>query len=278
MSELGEVQGKTFLITGGASGLGAGYVESFLKDGAKSVAILDINEQAGKPLVEKLNKVYPGKVIFIKCDVSNEENVTQAFNEVVDKFKTVDVLINNAGIMNDSSNIWRKATEVNVLGLVSLTLKGIKHMNKEEGGKGGTIINVSSIAGFMKNFNFLPIYAGSKAAVLHFTHNIAPTLTEDSGMRVMTICYGATDTPLLHNMDKIAYDQKFGEIILNSRSEHYIQKAESAINGLVDTFKQGSHKSVWLVTDDKPVQDITQIINNAYEMVQKAIYPSMPFN
>ncbi|KAL0870993.1 hypothetical protein ABMA27_004810 [Loxostege sticticalis] len=276
MSEFGKVEGKTFLITGGASGLGAGYVESFLKDGAKSVAILDISEQAGKPLVEKLNKVYPGKVIFIKCDVSNEENVTQAFNEVVDKFKTVDVLINNAGIMNDSPNIWRKATEVNVLGLVSLTLKGIKHMNKEEGGKGGTIINVSSIAGFMKN-PCLPIYAGAKAAVLQFTHSIATGLTEDTGVRVMTMCFGATDTPLLHNMDKLPYDQKFGKLLLDILNDHTVQNADSAIKGVVETFKQGSHKSVWLATDDKPVQDITQLINNAYEMLQKAIYPSMPF-
>ncbi|KAL0870991.1 hypothetical protein ABMA27_004808 [Loxostege sticticalis] len=277
MSGFGKVEGKTFLITGGASGLGAGYVESFLKDGAKSVAILDISEQAGKALVEKLNKVYPGKVIFIKWDVSNEENLIRAFNEVVEKFKTVDVLINNAGIMNDSSHIWRKASEVNYLGLVSLTLKGIKHMNKEEGGKGGTIINVASVAAFMKN-PFLPIYAGAKAAVLQFTHSIASGLTEDTGVRVMTMCFGATDTPLLHNLDKLVYDQKFGKVLLDLVDDDYIiQKAESAIKGVVDTFKQGYNKSVWLVADDKPVQDITQLINNAYEKIQKAIYPSMPF-
>ncbi|KAL0821565.1 hypothetical protein ABMA28_005017 [Loxostege sticticalis] len=252
MSGVGKVEGKTFLITGGASGLGAGYVESFLKDGAKSVAILDISEQAGKALVEKLNKVYPGKVIFIKYDVGNEENLIQAF-------------INNAGIMNDSSNIWRKATEVNY------------HTNKEEGGKGGTIINVASVAAFMKN-PFLPIYAGAKAAVLQFTHSIASGLTEDTGVRVMTMCFGATDTPLLHNLDKLVYDQKFGKVLLDLVDDDYIiQKAESAIKGVVDTFKQGYNKSVWLVADDKPVQDITQLINNAYEMIQKAIYPSMPF-
>lgn len=79
----------------------------------QSVAILDINEEAGKSHADKLNKVYPGKVVFIKCDISSEEELTEAFNEVVNRFKTVDVLINNAGVLNDSPQTWRKASCVN---------------------------------------------------------------------------------------------------------------------------------------------------------------------
>lgn len=81
------------------------------------MAILDVAEETGKATVEKLNKSYPGQAIFVKCNVASEESITEAFNEVVDKFKTVDVVINNAGIMNDSPSIWRTATDVNYVSI-----------------------------------------------------------------------------------------------------------------------------------------------------------------
>lgn len=75
--------------------------------------MLDIAEDKGKALAAKLNETYPGKVEFMKCDVSKEDSVTAAFNAVVSKVKKMDIIINNAGIMNDSENIWRTACDVN---------------------------------------------------------------------------------------------------------------------------------------------------------------------
>ncbi|KAL0870994.1 hypothetical protein ABMA27_004811 [Loxostege sticticalis] len=275
MSELGKVEGKTFLITGGASGLGAGYVESFLKDGAKAVAVLDIAEEVGKAFVEKLNEVYPGRVTFIKCDCSNEESLTQAFNAVVAMFKTVDVVINNAGVMNDNPNIWRKASDVNYQGMVSLTLKSLKHMSKDEGGKGGTIINVSSTLGFLK-FPYLPVYAGCKAGILHFSHSIAmDPFHQRTGVRIMVMCFGATDTPLLHNFEKRSYDEKCSKEMAGTTGPTNMQKAESAVKGVVEAFKKGSNGTIWLVTDDQPAQDITSVIDDAYDRIQKTLYPTL---
>ncbi|XP_063829206.1 15-hydroxyprostaglandin dehydrogenase [NAD(+)]-like [Ostrinia nubilalis] len=270
MTEFSVVEGKTFLITGGASGLGAGYVELFLQEGAKSVAILDISEQTGKLFTDKLNKAYPGKVIFLKCDVSNEESLTEAFNVVVDKFGTVDVVINNAGVMNDSPNIWRKASDVNYQGMVSLTLKALKHMSKEEGGKGGTIINVSSALGFTR-FPFLPIYSGCKAGILHFSYSIAMDPFHDqTGVRIIIMCYGGTDTPLLHNMDKLSYNEKRGEEMNSTIDPETIQRPESAIKGLVEAFKRGSNGTIWFSAANRPVEDITPVISKAYEMIENA--------
>ncbi|KAL0869468.1 hypothetical protein ABMA27_005753 [Loxostege sticticalis] len=276
MSVLHQVEGKTFLITGGASGLGKGYVEAFLQEGAKSVAILDINEEAGKSHADKLNKVYPGKVVFIKCDISSEEELTEAFNEVVNRFKTVDVLINNAGVLNDSPQTWRKASCVNFNGMVSLTFKGLKHMSKDEGGQGGTIINVSSQTAFLR-LPSIPAYAGAKAGILHFTYCISDGIGEETGVRVMTICFGATDTPLLENAMQKGYDPKKTNGISAELMPHMhvfdLQKAESGVKGVVDAFKQGSNGTVWHSSHDKPVQDITSTIAKSYEWLRNELYP-----
>ncbi|KAF9812644.1 hypothetical protein SFRURICE_018074 [Spodoptera frugiperda] len=156
-----DANNKTFLITGGASGLGAA-----------NVAILDIAENLGKAKAESLNKTYGNKVIFVKCDVSKEEDIVSAWDSVLAQFKQIDVIVNNAGIMVDAPNVWRTASDVNWQGLVSFTLKGISHMKKDEGGAGGTIMNIASTVAFMKLGAF-PIYSGSKMAVLHFSQCIA---------------------------------------------------------------------------------------------------------
>ncbi|KPJ17681.1 15-hydroxyprostaglandin dehydrogenase [NAD+] [Papilio machaon] len=167
-----EPKNKNILITGAASGLGAAYAEALLKEGAKNIAVLDIDVKTGENFVSKLNETYNNKAIFIKCDVSKEEDIKNSFNIVLNKFKRIDLLINNAGIMSDTDSMWRLACDVNWQGLVSFTMKAVKHMRKDEGGDGGTIVNISSTAGICK-LNFLPIYCGSKGAVLHFSQSLA---------------------------------------------------------------------------------------------------------
>lgn len=78
----------------------------------QTVAILDIRED-GEATAKRLNNAYPGKVLFIKGDVSNEEVATAAFEQAVSEFKQVDVIINNARIMSDAPQDWRKASDIN---------------------------------------------------------------------------------------------------------------------------------------------------------------------
>ncbi|KAJ8718410.1 hypothetical protein PYW08_002647 [Mythimna loreyi] len=256
---------KTFLITGGASGMGAGFAESFLRHGAKNVAILDIAEELGKATAERLNKAHGDKALFIKCDVSKEEDITSAFDSVLAQFKQIDVIINNAGVMMDAPDMWRTATDVNYQGLVSFTLKGVQHMRKDEGGAGGTIINISSIAALTR-VSFLPIYKGSKLAVLHFSQCLAlDPFYEDTGIRVLTMCFGATDTAILQNLETRTYHPKQAKILVKAVATNYIcQKVESAVIALVEMFKIGAPGSIWLSVDNKPVREITLAIDRAF--------------
>ncbi|XP_063894860.1 15-hydroxyprostaglandin dehydrogenase [NAD(+)]-like [Helicoverpa armigera] len=265
---------KTFLITGGASGLGAEYAQAFLEHGAKKVAILDIAVEVGKATAERLNKSHPDKAVFISCDVSKEEDIADAFAAALAQLKQIDVIINNAGIMVDAPNMWRTACDVNWQGLISFTLKGIKHMRKDEGGAGGTIINISSVAAISKN-PALPIYFGSKMAVLHFGQCIAMgSFFDDTGVRVLTMCPGATDTPLLHNLEQRAYDPKLGKGLADifELEETICQKTQSAVTAVLHMYKVGAPATTWLTMDDKPARDITATIDSAFDSFEKALF------
>ncbi|KAJ8714493.1 hypothetical protein PYW07_002718 [Mythimna separata] len=261
-----DAKDKTFLITGGASGLGAEYAEIFLKYGAKNVAILDIAEELGAATAERLNTAHGNKAVFIKCDVSKEEDITRAFDAVLAHFKQIDVVINNAGAMADAPNTWRTASDVNWQGLVSFTLKGVQHMRKDEGGAGGTIINISSAAALTR-VPFVPIYSGTKIAVLHFSQCLAmDPFYEDTGIRVLTMCFGATDTAILKNLEKKTYHPKLGKMLAEAVGTEYVcQKVESAVTGLVEMFKIGAPGSIWISVDDKPVEEITPAIDRAFK-------------
>ncbi|XP_026741242.1 15-hydroxyprostaglandin dehydrogenase [NAD(+)]-like [Trichoplusia ni] len=267
-----EIKDKTIIVTGGASGLGAEYTKAFLENGAKSVAILDIAEKVGKDTEERLNKAYGNKVVFIKCDVSKEDEIKKAFDAVVAKFKKVDVIVNNAGIMNDNPQMWRVACDVNYQGLVSLTLKGIQHMRKDEGGAGGTIINISSTAG-INRVDSLAIYCGAKAAVMHFSQCLAMgSFFEDTGIRVLTLCPGPTDTPLLHNLEVRGLDQSRGKALAAVKDLDVVfQDVKSAVTAFIEMFKTGAPGTIWLTVDNKPVQNITSVIDNAFKSIERVV-------
>lgn len=177
--------------------------------------------------------------------------------------------------MSDAPNVWRTACGVNWEGLVSFTLKGIKHMRKDEGGAGGSIINISSTAALTK-FPFIPIYNGSKMAVLHFSQciSMAP-FYENTNIRVLTMCFGPTDTPLLHNLENRSYDQNLGNIFAKSTIELQVefQKVESAVAAFVSMFQNGAPGSIWLSVNNKPVKNITPVIDRVFQELEALTLP-----
>ncbi|CAH0587979.1 unnamed protein product [Chrysodeixis includens] len=267
---LQDIQNKTVVVTGGATGLGAQYAEGFLKHGAKNVAILDIAEDVGKATTERLNKTYGNKVVFIKCDVSKEDDVTKAFDAVVAQLKQIDVFINNAGVMVDAQT-WRLASDVNWQGLVSFTLKAVKHMRKDEGGAGGTIINIASTAALTR-INALPIYFGSKIAVLHFSQCLAlPPFFETTGIRVMVFCPAGTDTALLHNLGSRSYDPKLGAALAADMTGAVFQPPEAAAKAFIGMFQTGAPGTIWVSQASRPAQDITETVNSVFQTLESLV-------
>ncbi|KAJ2952589.1 hypothetical protein O0L34_g6912 [Tuta absoluta] len=269
-----EVKDKVFFVTGGAAGIGAGVTKAFLEDGAKHVAILDLDVKAGKALETELAAKYGAKKVkFHKCDVTTKD-LEDGYDAVIKEFGYIDCVVNSAGIMNDGPKSFVKEIDINVTALIRSSMKAYNLMRKDHGGKGGAIINISSIAGLF-NCKVLPVYAATKSAVLQFTNcmGMEPYYSR-SGVRFVTICFGATDTTLLSStkygcIDKETDDCGIFEKVL---SELPVQKADSAVKGLVEAYKSGESASTWLISADKPGVDITKNVGKAYGILSTGIY------
>ncbi|KAL0841855.1 hypothetical protein ABMA28_014094 [Loxostege sticticalis] len=264
-----EIKDKVFFITGAATGIGAHAVRILVEEGAKFVVVFDPNEKEGIALQNELNSKYGEKVKFIKGDVTNEEQFIGSLRSVKEEHG-LDVLINNAGIMNDSLATYKKEIEINVTALVTGTIKAMEMMRKDEGGNGGTIINISSVAGLCQ-LPLLPVYWATKSAVLQFSNCMGlDHYYSRSGVRVVALCYGKTDTPLLVNMH--SFDKHMEKTFPGSFDEFPGQRPESAARCLVDTYKQASSGSTWLATSERPAEDISADVKKAYEIMSSKIF------
>jgi NAD(P)-dependent dehydrogenase (short-subunit alcohol dehydrogenase family) len=181
------LQGKVAMITGSAHGMGEVEAKMFAKEGAK-VVVADVDEPAGQQVVAGIAEV-GGEALFVRLDVTNEEDWRQAVDAAVARFGKLDILVNNAGISGSSggdlmsTEAWDKVMAVNAKG-VFLGLKyAIPAMQKAGG---GSIVNISSISGFVGQDYIHMAYNASKGAVRIMTKSAAVQYAKD-GIRVNSV-------------------------------------------------------------------------------------------
>ena len=160
-----KLEKKLALVTGGARGIGKTICKNFLDEGA-SVAIFDVNEDAGKETAESFNSQYgEGKASFYKVDITDEKEVENTIENIISRNDKIDILVNNAGITMDnlilrmSVDDWKKVIDINLTGSFICAKYVIKHMVKA---RSGNIINISSIVGVHGNAGQAN-YSASKA-------------------------------------------------------------------------------------------------------------------
>ncbi|MCC3237150.1 SDR family NAD(P)-dependent oxidoreductase, partial [Pediococcus acidilactici] len=167
---MSRLDGKVAIITGGVKGFGLACAKLFVREGAK-VVITDVDVAGAS---EALQEIGEDKAVFVKQDVAVEDNWEPVFRTAIDKFEKVDILVNNAGILafDDAENIeldeWHKILSVNLDGIMLGVKYGIRHMKE----KGGSIINMASIAGLIGISN-LYAYNASKGGVRLLTNSAA---------------------------------------------------------------------------------------------------------
>jgi NAD(P)-dependent dehydrogenase (short-subunit alcohol dehydrogenase family) len=179
--------GKVAIITGGASGMGAEEAKLFAREGAK-VVIADVLEEEGKRLEAEVNQS-GGEAMFMRTDVTSESDWQRVVEVSVARFGKLDILVNNAGLSSTSAadpmdtEGWHRIMEVNTTGVFLGTKYAIPAM-KQAGG--GSIVNISSIMGFVGGESGHPAYHASKGAVRIFTKATAVKYGPD-GIRANSI-------------------------------------------------------------------------------------------
>jgi NAD(P)-dependent dehydrogenase (short-subunit alcohol dehydrogenase family) len=196
-----ELMQRTFLITGGGSGLGAATARLFRQSNA-NVVILDINEDAGVETARVLGAT------FVKTDVTNEESVAKAIDVAMSTFGSIRGVVNCAGIGVAGRVIGKKGPmplaqfakviEVNLTGtfnVIRLAAEAITKSDPDKDGERGVIINTASVAAFEGQIG-QAAYSASKGGIASMTLPIAREFAE-YGIRVVSIAPGIFDTPML---------------------------------------------------------------------------------
>jgi cyclopentanol dehydrogenase len=193
------LDGKVALISGAARGLGEAQARLFAQEGAK-VVIGDILENEAMKVVTEINDER-GEALFVKLDVTREEDWRTIINAAIDQFGQLDILVNNAGIGGESGvsiedmseEMWETVMAVNAKGVFFGTKLAIPEMLKTGG---GSIVNISSQIGLVGSDTSNLAYMASKGAVHRFTKAVALRYAT-KGIRVNSVHPGPVQTPML---------------------------------------------------------------------------------
>ena len=204
------LEGKVALISGGARGMGATEAKMFAREGAK-VVIGDVLEEEGCQTEAEINET-GGECLFVKLDVTSEAEWQMAVATAVARFGKLDILVNNAGIFrgnrveDTTSEEWDQVMDINAKGVFLGTKHSIPEMRKAGG---GSIVNISSVAGLVGN-PYSSAYNASKGAVRLLTKSTAIQYAKD-GIRANSIHPGVIVTPMTQD---VVNDPSFREFRL----------------------------------------------------------------
>lgn len=238
---------QTVIVTGGTRGIGRGITEAFLKKGATVVATYAGNDEAANKMKEQ-NAEFGEKLVVKKCDVRDENAVTEFFKYIENTFPKIEVLINNSGIRKDqltaamSMTEWNDVINTNLTGTFLMSKHAVLQFMKNRYGR---IVNMSSIGGSLG----LPgqaNYAASKAGQIAISKSLSKEVAK-RGITVNNVCPGFIDTELLADLPeeqrkeymKDVPMKRFGRVeevasavlFLASREASYITGASLEISG-----------------------------------------------
>lgn len=222
------LKNKITIVTGGDSGIGRAISLAFAREGAKVIIIyLNESEDAKKTLelIEKENS----EGLLIQGDIGSEDFCLEAIKTTVEKFGTIDILINNAGEQHTCTSITEitqdqliRTFKTNVFGAFYMTKAALPHMKK-----GSSIINTTSITAYHGNKDLID-YSSTKGALTSFTRSLALNLAS-KGIRVNAVAPGPVWTPLIPASFKKSKFQKFGSNTLFKRPAQPVELAEAYV-------------------------------------------------
>jgi NAD(P)-dependent dehydrogenase (short-subunit alcohol dehydrogenase family) len=230
---------KVVVVTGGSRGIGRATALAAASRGYQVCIGYASNEAAAHSAVSAI-EAKNGKAIAVKCDVGSEKDILALF-KAADGFGTLGALVNNAGIVGTTSRVDEMSAEriqrmmaVNVTGSILCAREAVKRMSTRHGGKGGVIVNLSSVAAKLGSPNTYVDYAASKGAIDSFTLGLGYEVAGE-GIRVAAIRPGLIDTEL---------HASGGEPDRAHRLSHMVPMKR------VGTAHEIANAIVWLISDD----------------------------
>ena len=242
------LQGKVALISGGARGQGACEGRLFAQEGAK-VVLTDILDEEGEAVAAEIRQ-QGGDAIYVRLDVTQEQQWQDVIQATVDRYGKLDVLVNNAGIFpmfrveETTVELWEQVMDINVTGVFLGTKHAIPAMRAAGG---GSIINISSVAGLVGGSR-AAAYSASKGAVRILTKGTAVQYAAD-GIRANSVHPGIIVTQMTEELlsDESAREQRltgtpigrfgtvddvaYGVLFLASDESSYVTGSELVIDG-----------------------------------------------
>ncbi len=200
---MGEFDGKTAIVTGGSSGIGRSICLKLAEEGA-DVVVADIKEEPfldEKPTHEKINEE-GGNAIFVQTDVSDEKSVQDMVYQAAERFGSIEVLVNNAGVhhfgsvTDETVEGWEQIMDVNLKGMFLVSKHVLQHMIDED--IDGDIVNIGSIAGLV-GYGQSAAYCASKGGIVEITREMALDYGEH-GINVNAVDPGVIKTAMTKDM------------------------------------------------------------------------------
>jgi len=233
------IQDKVVVITGGSSGIGYSTAKALAKKGAKIVAgarRLDKLETLKKEITDD-----GGEIIICETDVTKKSDCDNLVKQAIDKYGTVDVLINNAGLMPLSFvkslkiDEWDRMIDVNIKGVLYCTAAVVPTMVEK---KSGHIVNISSVAGRVV-FPAGSVYCATKHAVSAFSEGLRQELSVRKNIRITSIEPGVVQTELTNTITEKAL-----EAFVEKHKEMEGLKAEDISNAIIFAIDAPNHVNV----------------------------------
>jgi len=221
-----------------------------LKRGVK-VCLVDVQNNIGiKTQEEFANQFGKEQVMFRQCDVTSIKSLEDSFDAAVQRFGHLDLMVNNAGIADESNLV--QMININLIAAIQGSQLAMEHMRKDKGGQGGRIVNVASTAGLIGVY-FSPRYCASKFGLVGYHKSMASNPhNQEMGLQYGCLCPAFTDTAIIQmDSKKINYLEEGVQIM----SAVGIQKVEIVVDGFMHFVdSEGCNGDVVTVTSQKGIQ------------------------